>query len=133
MYIDIQGVSALPDYPKVNFPNMNKIPFQLLIPNSHPADIEFMEQFVVLNPRSRLTALQASTHAYFLQQPLPQSRHLSIQEYYSCSHECQVAKSNFISRDELLNALTANSTVPASESSKAVDDFVLKCTSIFDI
>jgi hypothetical protein len=112
---------------------MNKIPFQFLMPNAHLADLQFMEQLVALNPCARLTASQANAHIYFLQHPLPQSRQLSVQEYYSHSSETEVSKNNIISRDELMKALTSSGSVPASEASRAVNEFVDKCISTFSI
>jgi len=67
-----QGVECLPDYSKVNFPNMTPLPLSLVLPQAHPAELHLLEHFLVLDPARRMSAQDALRLPYFHQDaPLP--------------------------------------------------------------
>jgi len=65
------GVDPLPDYSKIFFPNMKPIDFNIILPNAHIKDIEFLKLLLVLDPNKRITANNAINNNYFLEYPLP--------------------------------------------------------------
>lgn len=66
-----QGVEDLPDYSKVHFPNMEPLPFSLVLPQAHAEELSFLQHFLVLNPQCRLSAQDALHLPYFATTPLP--------------------------------------------------------------
>lgn len=70
----LQGVENLPDYSKVNFPNMQPLSLSLVLPQAHPDDLAFLKHFLVLDPAGRLPAQDALSQLnYFSASPLPSS------------------------------------------------------------
>jgi cell cycle related kinase len=53
-----QDLEHLPDYGKVQFPNMPAVDLQMLMPEAHPRAIELLKAMLSLNPNRRPTALQ---------------------------------------------------------------------------
>ena len=64
-------MDKLPDYCKVNFPNMLPLDLSVVFPGVHQDDISFIAKFIVLDPASRLSAAQALRDDYFTTAPLP--------------------------------------------------------------
>lgn len=67
------GVSALPDFQKVSFPDMVPLGPEMFMPEAHADDTSFlMAHFLQLAPQQRLTARAALTHPYLTTTaPLP--------------------------------------------------------------
>lgn len=61
----------LPDYSKVNFPNMQPLPLSVVLPQAHPEDLAFLQHFLVLDPQRRVSAQDALRLDYFSTNPLP--------------------------------------------------------------
>ena len=72
-YLNFQGVELLPDYSKVNFPEMAVLDLRtLLLPGAHPEDVSFVQTMLRLCPAERFSAWDALTSTgYFSQPPLP--------------------------------------------------------------
>lgn len=66
------GVSELPDYNKVSFPDLAPIDFKLLLPHLAQEDLDFLLTLIRLDPASRATASSASRSLYFAAPPQPQ-------------------------------------------------------------
>lgn len=62
----------LPDYPKLIFPESKGSRFSEIFSEYPETTGQFLEQFLKLNPKSRITADQALNHPYFHEiAPLP--------------------------------------------------------------
>lgn len=67
-------MEKLPDYSKVNFPNMQPLSLSLVLPQAHPADLHFLAHLLVLDPARRMSAQDALRLPYFHQDsPLPRA------------------------------------------------------------
>lgn len=67
------GVRSLPDYGKVNFPDMAPVDLQLVIPHAHKDDVRFLKLLLQLNPSNRPTAAEIKSDSYFFEPPVPAS------------------------------------------------------------
>ena len=66
------GVTELPDYNKVSFPNLAPLDLKLLLPHLAREDLDFLQTLIRLDPASRATASSASCSQYFTSPPRPQ-------------------------------------------------------------
>ncbi|XP_023212675.1 cyclin-dependent kinase 20-like [Centruroides sculpturatus] len=65
------GLTELPDYNKIMFPNYTPMNFEELIPEASADALELLKSFLVYNSKKRLAADQALIHEYFFMHPLP--------------------------------------------------------------
>ncbi|XP_067142732.1 cyclin-dependent kinase 20-like isoform X1 [Centruroides vittatus] len=68
------GLTELPDYNKIMFPNYTPMNFEELIPEASADALELLKSFLVYNSKKRLAADQALIHEYFFMHPLPSCR-----------------------------------------------------------
>lgn len=95
------GVELLPDFSKVGFPVMDPIKFNILIPYAHAKDINLIEQMIILDPKKRITAHDATSLPYFTEFPLaisPYELKLSL----NCSKVIQESRKN---NDKIMSEL----------------------------
>lgn len=66
-----KDVEKLPDYCKVNFPDMEPLNLSLIAPHAHPEDLDFISNFLQLDPGKRATAREGLKLPYLSTNPLP--------------------------------------------------------------
>eukprot|EP00981_Chlorochromonas_danica_P004157 scaffold833_cov177-Ochromonas_danica.AAC.3 len=64
-------VVSLPDYSKVRFPDMEPMPWGLIMPHVGVEEHAFVSRFLQLNPAHRISAMEAEGLEYFGQAPFP--------------------------------------------------------------
>jgi len=69
------GLSELPDYNKITFPEMKSIPIEEVVPDASHDAVELLKHFLVYPPQDRISANKALVHPYFFTLPLPCSLH----------------------------------------------------------
>jgi len=67
-------MESLPDYGKIQFPVMNKIPFDKVFPNASKDELDLISQLLIYNNSKRISAKKALSHLYFLNYPLYQEK-----------------------------------------------------------
>ncbi|XP_067005398.1 cyclin-dependent kinase 20 [Anabrus simplex] len=70
------GVTSLPDYNKILFPNMAAVPFEDLFPDCDEITLNLLEKFLTYYPKNRIRANEALQHPVFFLDPLPLQDHL---------------------------------------------------------
>jgi len=64
-------VKSLPDFNKIVFPIMPKLPLDSVLPDIPLEALDLISRFLVLQPSRRITARQALQHQFFSSEPLP--------------------------------------------------------------
>lgn len=67
------GVSQLPDFKKITFPDIKKISLKELVPNASDLALDLLGKLLCFDSKQRLSAAQALMHDYFYSDPLPAS------------------------------------------------------------
>ncbi|CAE1176444.1 CCRK [Acanthosepion pharaonis] len=65
------GMTELPDYKKITFPENPPIPFEELVPDASFQALDLLEKFLVYSSKERIAANEALLHVYFFSMPLP--------------------------------------------------------------
>ena len=65
------GMSELPDYNKITFPDMPPIPFDEILPDASPEALDLLKRFLIYPSKQRISAEEALLHPYFFTEPLP--------------------------------------------------------------
>ncbi len=65
------SLTELPDYNKIQFPNLEPLPFDELVPDACNEAISLLQCFLVYQSKKRLSAKNGLYHPYFYIQPLP--------------------------------------------------------------
>lgn len=65
------GMSQLPDYNKITFPEYPPIPFEEILPDASENALGLLKQFLVYPSDKRISAKEALLHIYFFVEPLP--------------------------------------------------------------
>ena len=65
------GMTQLPDYNKITFPEMDPIPLENIVPDASPLALDLLKCFLVYPSKQRIPAKEALLHSYFFRQPLP--------------------------------------------------------------
>jgi cell cycle related kinase len=65
------GMSELPDFKKILFPEITPIPLELVVPDAPYQAIDLLSKFLVYYSKKRTTASNALLHLYFFSPPLP--------------------------------------------------------------
>jgi cell cycle related kinase len=65
------GVSSLPDFKKITFPDIKKIELRELIPNASNIALDLLQSLLCFDSNKRFSATQALAHDYFYTHPLP--------------------------------------------------------------
>mmetsp|Transcript_20437 Transcript_20437/g.48339 ORF Transcript_20437/g.48339 Transcript_20437/m.48339 type:complete len:354 (-) Transcript_20437:82-1143(-) len=65
------GVSELPDFMKIAFPETSPVPLSQVCRDASPAAIALLEKFIVYAPLERLGAVEAARHPFFSTDPPP--------------------------------------------------------------
>lgn len=65
------GVSELPDFAKVVFPDSPPMPLETLCPDASPLALLLLGELIVYSPARRLSAHTATIHGFFLADPPP--------------------------------------------------------------
>jgi len=65
------GMSSLPDYNKITFPENPPIPLEEVVPDASEDAIDLLKQFLIYTSSKRLAAQKALLHPYFFTEPLP--------------------------------------------------------------
>lgn len=66
-----QGMTELPDYNKIVFPEMPPIPLENIVPDASPEAVDLLKRFLVYHSKERISAAEALLHPYFFTEPLP--------------------------------------------------------------
>ncbi|XP_073228851.1 cyclin-dependent kinase 20-like isoform X2 [Porites lutea] len=66
-----QGMTELPDYNKIVFPEMPPIPLETIVPDASPEAVDLLKKFLVYPSKERISAAEALLHPYFFTEPLP--------------------------------------------------------------
>lgn len=66
-----QGISELPDYNKITFPENNPIPLEEIVPDASAEALNLLKKFLVYPTKQRISAKEALLHPYFFTEPLP--------------------------------------------------------------
>jgi len=51
-------MKSLPDYNKIEFPEMKRIPFNEVLPNASKEELDLLSQFLIYNNIKRISAKQ---------------------------------------------------------------------------
>ena len=65
------GLSLLPDYSKITFPDCQGVSYRDMIPEAEPSAVNLLSKFVLYDSDKRLSASQAQRHYYFHEKPFP--------------------------------------------------------------
>ncbi|XP_061186533.1 cyclin-dependent kinase 20-like [Saccostrea echinata] len=65
------GISELPDYNKITFPENNPIPLEEIVPDASCEALDLLKKFLVYPTKQRISAKEALLHPYFFTEPLP--------------------------------------------------------------
>ncbi|XP_076814705.1 cyclin-dependent kinase 20-like [Clavelina lepadiformis] len=65
------GMSSLPDYNKITFPENPPIPLEEIVPDASDDAVDLLKRFLVYPSKKRIAAEEALLHAYFFTEPLP--------------------------------------------------------------
>merc|ERR1712142_547765 len=65
------GMTELPDFNKITFPENPPMPFEEILPDASPEAIDLVRQFLVYPSKQRISAKKALLHPYFFTEPLP--------------------------------------------------------------
>lgn len=65
------GMTELPDYNKITFPEMPPIPLEKVVPDATSEALELLKRFLVYPSKLRIAATEALLHPYFFKEPLP--------------------------------------------------------------
>ena len=65
------GVSTLPDYSKITFPDCTRVSYQDMVPEASTTAVDLLKQFVIYDSGSRMSAREAVKHEYFYERPFP--------------------------------------------------------------
>lgn len=65
------GLTALPDYNKIMFPEMKSIPVEEVVPDANSDAVDLLKQFLIYPSKQRIAASEALVHPYFFTLPLP--------------------------------------------------------------
>ncbi|KAJ1528754.1 hypothetical protein ONE63_007141 [Megalurothrips usitatus] len=64
------GLTALPDYNKIIFPESRRVPWETLVPDCPPDALSLIQCFLLYNADKRISAQEALNHSYFFTPPL---------------------------------------------------------------
>ena len=59
------GMTELPDFNKITFPENPPMPFEEILPDASPEAIDLVRQFLVYPSKQRISAKKALLHPYF--------------------------------------------------------------------
>ncbi|XP_064605348.1 cyclin-dependent kinase 20-like [Liolophura sinensis] len=65
------GITDLPDYNKITFPETPPIPFEEILPDASAEALDLLKKFLVYPSTDRISAKAALLHPYFFTEPLP--------------------------------------------------------------
>lgn len=65
------GMSSLPDYNKITFPDNPPIPLEEMVPDASPEAQDLLKKFLLYPSKERIAAKDALLHPYFFTEPLP--------------------------------------------------------------
>ncbi|XP_078485552.1 cyclin-dependent kinase 20-like [Ciona intestinalis] len=65
------GMSILPDYNKITFPENPPIPLEEIVPDASEDALDLLKKFLVYPSNQRIAATHALLHPYFFTEPLP--------------------------------------------------------------
>ncbi|KAL3853462.1 hypothetical protein ACJMK2_016998 [Sinanodonta woodiana] len=65
------GMSELPDYNKITFPENPPLPFEEVVPDASTEAVDLLKRFLVYPSKDRISAKDALLHPYFFTEPLP--------------------------------------------------------------
>lgn len=68
------GVSKLPDYSKITFPDCDPVTYEEMVPETSLAGVDLLKQFIIYNSSQRMSAKEAINHHYFYEKPFPVPR-----------------------------------------------------------
>ena len=66
------SATRLPDYDKIRFPQVPKIPLKELLPDVSMDALDLLEQMLHYDPSQRCSTQDALTHDFFFTDPLPE-------------------------------------------------------------
>ena len=65
------GVSSLPDYSKITFPDCQGVEYEDMVPEASPSAVDLLSKLVLYDSGRRLSASLAGRHHYFHEKPFP--------------------------------------------------------------
>ena len=65
------GVSCLPDYSKITFPDCQGVSYEDMVPEASVSAVNLVSKFVLYDSDKRLSAKEAQRHHYFYEKPFP--------------------------------------------------------------
>nr|CAB3229415.1 cyclin-dependent kinase 20-like [Phallusia mammillata] len=65
------GMSQLPDYNKITFPENPAIPLEKIVPDATSEAVDLLKKFLLYSSHKRIAATDALIHPYFFMEPLP--------------------------------------------------------------
>ncbi|XP_064399850.1 cyclin-dependent kinase 20-like [Halichondria panicea] len=65
------GLLELPDYKKIEFPDMPPIPLEEVVPEASPEALNLLNKFLIYNSKKRIQASDALLDPYLFSPPLP--------------------------------------------------------------
>ena len=64
-YLNYQGMTELPDYKKITFPENPPIPFEELVPDASLHALDLLEKFLVYPSKERIAANEVSRDKFY--------------------------------------------------------------------
>ncbi|XP_063585943.1 cyclin-dependent kinase 20-like [Penaeus indicus] len=64
------GLSELPDYKKITFPESKAVPLEQVLPDASPDAMDLIKKFLIYSTDKRISAKKALLHTYFFTAPL---------------------------------------------------------------
>ncbi|CAL4119533.1 unnamed protein product, partial [Meganyctiphanes norvegica] len=64
------GLTNLPDYKKITFPQSQPVPLEQVLPDAPTEAIDLIKKFLVYHSEKRIPAKKALIHAYFFTAPM---------------------------------------------------------------
>lgn len=114
------GLTVLPDYNKITFPECDPIPWRKLLPNVSSLALDLVQKVLVYDPAKRLTASDALLHPFFFSDPMPSDPAQVMEDVFRQSDSTRIEAEAIIEEELDEEDQDAQGVAAASSSPPAV-------------